>query len=245
LISKRVFRPKLIPTIGFVALFSTFVALGLWQLDRGEEKEVIYDNYLSKRSLPALDLNLLSKNENIDDLIWRRAFVTGRFINNSILLDNQVMNGVPGYFLYTPLRLGDQDRYVLINRGWVMADAYREIIPSFNTPEGNARISGMIKLPPATGIVLDEDLIESLSGEVRRVQRIRIEDLEKEPALNMMPVILRMDEDSAHGYVRKWMAPGFGTERHLGYAFQWFAMAAVLLLIYVIVNLKNKENNNG
>jgi len=40
--------------------------------------------------------------------------------------------------------------------------------------------------------------------------------------------VLLMDHDDEHGFLRHWIPSEFGPGKHFAYAFQWFAMAAVL-----------------
>jgi len=60
--------------------------------------------------------------------------------------------------------------------------------------------------------------------------------------------VILMDADAPDGFERVWQINvGFGPERHLGYAVQWFALAAAVLIIYVVVNLKraSKKDDNA
>mgnify|MGYP003492815404 CR=1 FL=1 len=48
-----------------------------------------------------------------------------------------------------------------------------------------------------------------------------------------------LDAGVPDGFERKWRpALGFGPERHLGYAVQWFAFALVAIVMFVALNLK-------
>ena len=50
----------------------------------------------------------------------------------------------------------------------------------------------------------------------------------------VLPFVLLLDQKEPHGFVRQWEPEEMAASRHFGYAFQWFAMAAVLsaLLIF-------------
>ena len=244
MVDSYVFKPGLMPTVAFIILFSALIMLGNWQLDRAGQKETIHVDYLSKKQQPPLDLNLFRTGDVFDDIIWRKGEVTGKFSQDGhVLLDNQVYKGVPGYFLYTPFLLESETRQLLVNRGWIAASAYRDIIPEIKTPTTRLTLSGTIKLSPLTGLVLGDNLIESFPGNVKRVQRLVLDSSETKEGLTLMPVILRLDGESSYGYNRDWAEAGSGKERHQGYAFQWFAMAGVLLVIYILVNMKKIEKN--
>ena len=50
---------------------------------------------------------------------------------------------------------------------------------------------------------------------------------------------------AADGYVRAWSAPGFPPMRHVGYAVQWFGLAAALLVIYIVTNFRRSNQDNS
>ena len=41
--------------------------------------------------------------------------------------------------------------------------------------------------------------------------------------------------------IREWAAPDLGVERHYGYAFQWFALSALILILYLIANVRRNH----
>jgi len=96
----------------------------------------------------------------------------------------------------------------------------------------------VIKGMPSTGITLKDLPPEKMMDGIYRVHRIDITILSGLLGQDLFDTILRLEPDSDHGYVRKWPVPGFGEAKHLGYAFQWFAMALALLVIYLVVNVK-------
>jgi surfeit locus 1 family protein len=60
------------------------------------------------------------------------------------------------------------------------------------------------------------------------------------PALQSRIVLL--DAEAADGFERLWQIElGFGPERHMGYAVQWFGMALTVFIIFIVVNLKRIE----
>ena len=38
---------------------------------------------------------------------------------------------------------------------------------------------------------------------------------------------------ASEGLLRDWTEPGSGVEKHYGYAFQWFALSALIAILYV------------
>lgn len=237
------FTPRLWPTLATLAVIPVLLALGQWQLNRAAEKQRGYDQYLQRRTQPALQLDAS------DPQVWkfpllqyRRISVRGRYdVGRHFLLDNQVHEGVAGYQIYTPLLLDGQEARVLVNRGWVAAGPDRRVAPVVGTPPGLMSLSGIAMLPPSSGIKLGENVPEKLAANVVRLQRIEMDRMMQEYAGKLLPYELRLDPGSAGGFTRKWREPGSGRERHLGYAFQWFAMAVVVALLYLFLNLQRAD----
>ena len=84
------FAPKLVPTLLTLIVFPVLISLGLWQLDRAEEKRVIDQGVNDAIAKPALRLNDANF-VTLNDEIYRSALLQGKYdINNQFLLDNFV-----------------------------------------------------------------------------------------------------------------------------------------------------------
>jgi len=228
------------PTVAVLILLPILLALGIWQLDRAAQKTALYGQYLQRSNLPPLSLNTaLAGGKNPKDLLWRRTTLSGTYDSDSqFLLDNQVLDGQAGYFIFTPFQLDGTGKRVLVNRGWLPANPDRMRLPVLSTPSGSMDLDGFIKEPPNTGIALSEDMYEDLAHGIMRVQKIDLDAISRRYGRPLLPVIVRLEPTSASGFIRRWRDPGSGREKHLGYAFQWFLMGATLIIIYIALNLK-------
>ncbi len=237
------FSPGLWPTVATLCVLPLLLYLGFWQLERAEQKSAALQHKLQRSNeAPLLSLEA---NTGIDSLLWRKARLSGVFDQAHIfLLDNQVVNGQAGYFVYTPFELANHNT-VLVNRGWIKAEADRSSVPMLRTPPGRSVVSGLIKAPPATGILLAENTDEALAVGLYRLQHIDPAEMNEKYQLTLLPYVVRLDAESKAGYVRKWRQADSGEAKHLGYAFQWFAMAGALLIIFLLVNLKKKTDGNN
>lgn len=224
----------------FLALF---ISLGFWQLDRAEYKRNLHSDFKDRQTSPALTLDQeivikLDKKE----LIWRHVNASGEFLEQyQILLDNQVHDTKAGYFVYTPFQLANANKFVLVNRGWALANLDRSVSPDYVLTDGVVDIEGIAKETPKTGVLLKDLPPEKVNEKTHRVQRIDLDELSELTQLDLMPFIIRLVPESDHGYVRKWQLPGSGENTHNGYAFQWFSFAAVLVIIYLVLNIKKIE----
>jgi surfeit locus 1 family protein len=237
------FNPGLWPTLATISILPILLVLGFWQLDRAEQKSVLQEIYLQRTiEVPVIDFKSAV---DVDSLLWRNTSLTGQFNHKyTFLLDNQVLNHRPGYYIFAVFELQNKIQ-VLVNRGWLAANPDRKITPEVDNPRNTVNINGVIKLVPATGILLAENTEEDLGENLFRLQQINVDDINAKHNLNLMPFVVRLDKSSVSGYIREWRQPGSGKEKHLGYAFQWFAMSAALLIIFLSVNLKKNTNDNG
>lgn len=235
-IGNRRFSPGLWPTIVTLSLLPLLIYLGLWQLDRAEQKSNLLEQKLQRSNdepittlLPGMDSG---------SLLWRKAVLRGVFRHSPVfLLDNQVLKNEVGYFVYSPFELNNGN-IVLVNRGWIKAGVTRDLIPDIPVPHDVSEITGVIKEAPFTGIALAQNTDEDLGKGVYRLQHIELEKLVKNYGLTLLPHVIRLEPESKGGFMRDWRKPGSGKEKNLGYAFQWFAMASALLIIFLVVNLK-------
>ena len=237
------FNPSLWPTLTVLLALPLFLYLGFWQLDRAEQKRTLHGEFEDRQGAIAIDLNReQGLHNNFDELRWRKVTMEGMFSRKlNILLDNQVVHGVAGYFVYTPFKLKGQDSWVLVNRGWVPAGDSRDNLPEVAAAEEALQIIGSVKSPPWTGILLAENIVEQFDEITVRVQKLELASIEKLLKFKLLPYVIRMNSESPVGFTRQWKVPGTGEERNLGYAFQWFAMAAAVLFIYLILNVKRAK----
>ena len=240
-----IFCPKLITSIFAVIFFILFLNLGFWQLDRAEQKRELQSFFNERQAKEIIDLNN-SFIKDSDNILWRKVTATGNFLERQqILLDNQVNAGQAGYYVYTPFKVKNSEDIFLVNRGWVPIGGDRNKSPNLILTEGEATIHGVFKKEPRTGVLLIENQVEKLNANVTRFQKIDIDEISAVTKIKLFPYIIRLSPESEHGYIRNWKLRNSGENVHIGYAYQWFAFAATLFIIYFVMNLKKKVKENG
>ncbi len=221
-----------------LSLTALFVVLGMWQLNRAADKRAVFAEFESRGNAAQVNLNHTGVGENAASAGYRAA-ATGRYRGITILLDNQIHQGRAGYLVYTALKLDGRNESVLINRGWVSADANRSHAPEIATPTLEQRLAGRLSPPPTRGLRLrGDDLIERLGDGIWRVQAVDFAALTATLGVELMPITVLLDGDAPDGFVRTWKPPGSNETRHLGYAFQWFALALTVMVVTVVVALR-------
>lgn len=229
------FRPQLWPTLAAVAAIALMLSLGDWQLSRAREKEARQAQHEQISQQPTIALP--STPVRFEDFQFRQVEARGTYVPlHTIYLDNKIVRGVAGYQIITPLRLGEAGAsamHVLVNRGWVAAGNDRRQLPQIATPAGQVTISGIATSPTQKTLELST---ETVSGQVW--ENLHLERYRKVSGLTLQPLLILQQDDTKDGLVRQWDRPDSGAARNLGYAFQWFAMALAVFIIYLVLSIK-------
>lgn len=179
----------------------------------------------------------------LEDFQYRGVEVRGVYLpKHTIYLDNKIHQGVAGYHVITPLRIDTSSMVVLVNRGWVAADRDRSKLPQVSTPEGTVAVSGIATAAVQKTLELSKEMV---SGQVWG--NLDLERYRDATGLTLQPIMILQQDDVKDGLVRQWARPDSGSARNLGYAFQWFAMALAVLIIYLVLSVKrerSKSNHN-
>lgn len=209
------------------------VSLGVWQLNRAEEKQVLLEQWQQEAE------NLAWQDMVSGDLTsGRPVTLTGMYGSRNWLLDNRTREGAPGYEVLTEFRPLEGPA-VVINRGWVKAPRTRDELPDIATPEGIFTLEGRISDYPVPPVLVDQPA----TGDQwpRRVQ-----SLPKQAARLEIPElpdrIVRLSREGQPGaYRADWEPDLMGPQTHYGYATQWFALAVALTILTVVASYRKRE----
>ncbi len=221
-----------------VVLLPVLVALGMWQLDRARIKLELAER-MEQRALAAHQ-PISPALVHAPSVEYLTGTARGQYdTTHQLLLDNRVLGGRPGYHVVTPLRIAGGETRLLVNRGWIPWGDDRSKAPAFATPSAQVEVSGELYIPTAGGFRLGEDP-PLANGRPTLWQRLDVERFAEQVPYPVQPVVMKLSPQAdAGGFVREWAPPRDGwIDRHRGYAFQWFALAATLLVVFVVVNLR-------
>ena len=209
------------------------VSLGNWQGRRADEKRALAERFAeAQRAAPAF---IPATRAPAAALAFKRLAVKGEFVPRfTVLLDNKVYKGRAGYFVVTPLRIaGSTTLHVLVNRGWIAAGARREDIPEVRTPAGEQTVEGY-------GLEHAPRVLAAGSGapEGRVWQGLAFEDYARWSGLALQPVFLEQQSPADDGLARDWPAPDFGIEKHVSYSIQWYLIAALSAVLFLVLGFE-------
>lgn len=181
----------------------------------------------------------------------------------TVYLDNRQMHGVPGFYVLTPFALEGTEQTVMVQRGWIQRNFVdRTKLGAVETPAGIVEVTGLIEPPPSHLLELGSAAgpapapapapaasapAEAASAPAAPAAAAPVAegyspirqnlDLEAFRAETKLPlrtdVSLQQGGPASEGLQRDWPAPALGLERHYGYAFQWFGLSALVVILYV------------
>ena len=222
------FRPRAWAALAAAAACAAGIALGNWQSGRAEEKRALGARI--EEGLQGSPIEISSGKLSADYLAWRHVAARGRFVDeHTVYLDNKLRRGRPGYEVVTPLRLNGM--HVLVNRGWVEAGKSREILPKVPVPAGEVRIEGLAlpRLPHVLQAGPDK-------GKVR--QNVDLASFAKETGLAFQPLVIEQHSSALDGLLREWPRPDTGIEKHEAYALQWYSLAGLAVVLFVVLSFR-------
>ncbi len=225
------FTPSLLPTLGAIALIALTVSLGRWQQNRAAEKMALQAQFDARSRTPPLNLN--NATEAASATRYRLAFAQGEWLKEKqIFIDNQVDESRPGYHVLTPLKLIGSPIHLLVNRGWIARGSAYPAPPDVAVPLGVIDISGMLVSPNTRFLELNR---ETVQGQVW--QNLTLARYRDRFGIDLFPLVLLAAQTAPELKPVK-ETPNVGVEKHQGYAFQWFAIATAVLLVWLAVNIR-------
>jgi surfeit locus 1 family protein len=206
------FRPRAWTLVLAGLACAAGIALGNWQTRRAEQKRALGAEPASKQ------------------VVARGVFLP----QHTVLLDNKLRHGRPGYEVITPLRLADSGLHVLVNRGWIAAPPTRDVLPQVRTPQGEVHIEGIAleHLPRAL------QMENASPGKVR--QNLDVKAYGEETGLRLQPIVIEQHSAIDDGLIREWPRPDAGIEKHESYALQWYSLAALAVILAAVFSFRKK-----
>jgi surfeit locus 1 family protein len=124
---------------------------------------------------------------------------------------------------------------VLVNRGWIAGLPDRSRLPEVITPGVTVQITGLAVVPSRRFLELSTNVAEG-----KLWQNLTLERYRRAFPISLQPVVIQQESDLADGLAREWDPPDLGVNKHYGYAFQWLALAATVLVFYLVTHARRR-----
>lgn len=204
-------------------LLPLLLGLGVWQLQRAQEKQQInrdIDLRLSQQPVHPSEIGDLKT--------YTPVRLQGYYRNEIHYLDNRTREGRVGYEILQVFVSGEDgeggEQRWLVNRGWMPAPASRDQLPEVTWPRAAKVITGFLYPVPKAEMEMPQ------GGRIQQLGAGFAEQLD----LLRPEWSIRLSADSDTALRTEWQLLNSPPQRHRAYAFQWFAMALALVVLWLI-----------
>lgn len=218
-----------------------FARLGIWQLDRLDERRA--QNEQLRAVLDSLPLDLAAPlPASVAELENRLALVTGTydFAQERVVL-LQTWQGRTGVQLITPLLIdGLADTAVLVNRGWVPQAEYEAgQLDNYQTVTGSVQVAGYL----ASSQPARDDTVTQAAQEVYRIE---VESIDAALPYDLLPIYLVESPEESIDVSSPFRAQrevDLSEGPHLGYAWQWLIFCVLTGGLYLVFVRRSEQQS--
>jgi len=218
--------------------------LGRWQLRRAEFKLHLATEISEKAQQEPLKAN--EKDWLLEQANYHQMIATGYWLpEQAVWLENRThplgrdpKTGIHvGFDLLMPLQLDMPSKRILwINRGWAPRD-FNQInqVPLVPTPREKVHITGIVFPDGGKTFELSKQTENHASDGLNIRENLNLQEEVQIQGGRILPFVLREKTGSIPDGLDKTL-PQYqsGVNTHYGYAFQWFGLALMTFLFWVI-----------
>jgi len=210
------------------------ISLGLWQIERANEKKVIISNY--DKLLVSTPI-ALQKEQPLEN--WQPIETVGAYQDLVIYEDNAINSGKAGFKVYHLFQNGD-GTFIFVHRGFIERNLIKNNLPRIDTPVGKKNIKGTTLFKQNNTFV--KNIEES---DIRIIQEFNTSVLiERFPILKdryLHPFLFNLDVRDADKFQPIEKRVNMTATKHIGYAIQWFGLCAALIILTIYAYRRKGE----
>jgi surfeit locus 1 family protein len=213
--------------------FGILIGLGTWQLQRLDWKRELIARAQSQLSAPTAPLPA----GDLAGLDFRRVSATGSYVHDAAFAFGFLAEGGrPGARLVTPFQL-DDGRVLLVDRGWLPEDLLPPNLPPDLQPSGRRTVEGVARW---RGEARRGWMTPADAPEHGRWYGWDVSAMAAALGLPLEPLVLVVERpEGPAGLLKAEPVTIDLPNDHLGYAITWYALALVLLAVYVGFSMSN------
>ncbi len=207
-------RVPVFATLIVAAAVAAMVALGIWQLQRAEEKEKYISVLEHNSALSAIDYP--TRDAFDETQLFRESHLECLGVENWRTQAGKSATGKTGYKYIAECKVADSEKTALVNVGVVYGS------PDKSPEWSGGPVRGVIFLEPDPRSLLEKMFSPSKKPGAMLVssQKIGALELPQPPSLDNIP------------------------NNHMAYAWQWFFFAFIAALIYVLALVKRSKESS-
>ena len=210
------------------------ISLGIWQIERANEKKLIIANY--DKLLVSAPV-ALQKNQMLNN--WQPIETTGTYEDTIVYEDNAINNGKAGFKVYHLFR-NDDGTFIFIHRGFIERNLIKNNLPEIEIPTEKKSIYGTTLFKQNNTFV--KNIEESDSRIIQEFNPSLL--IDKYPMLKdkyLHPFLFNLDIRDVNKYQPIEKPVNMTASKHIGYAIQWFGLCAALIILTIYAYRRKGE----
>ena len=210
------------------------ISLGMWQIERANEKKLIIANY--DKLLVSAPI-ALQKNQMLNN--WQPIETTGTYEDTIVYEDNAINNGKAGFKVYHLFR-NDDGTFIFIHRGFIERNLIKNNLPEVEIPTEKKSIYGTTLFKQNNTFV--KNIEESDSRIIQEFNASLL--IDKYPMLKdkyLNPFLFNLDIRDVNKYQPIEKPVNMTASKHIGYAIQWFGLCAALIILTIYAYRRKGE----
>ena len=210
------------------------ISLGMWQIERANEKKLIIANY--DKLLVSAPI-ALQKNQMLNN--WQPIETTGTYEDTVVYEDNAINNGKAGFKVYHLFR-NDDGTFIFIHRGFIERNLIKNNLPEVEIPTEKKLIYGTTLFKQNNTFV--KNIEESDSRIIQEFNASLL--IDKYPMLKdkyLHPFLFNLDIRDVNKYQPIEKPVNMTASKHIGYAIQWFGLCAALIILTIYAYRRKGE----
>jgi surfeit locus 1 family protein len=210
------------------------ISLGMWQIERANEKKLIIANY--DKLLVSAPI-ALQKNQMLNN--WQPIETTGTYEDTIVYEDNAINNGKAGFKVYHLFR-NDDGTFIFIHRGFIERNLIKNNLPEVEIPTEKKLIYGTTLFKQNNTFV--KNIEESDSRIIQEFNASLL--IDKYPMLKdkyLHPFLFNLDIRDVNKYQPIEKPVNMTASKHIGYAIQWFGLCAALIILTIYAYRRKGE----
>lgn len=237
-------RRYILITLLVLAAMAVMLRLGVWQLDRREQRLARNADLVAKLQAAPLSLNEAAGawplSTDRDVIRNTRAAATGHFdFARQLVLLQQPYEGQLGLHLVAPLVLDGSGKAILVDRGWIPGENLQTAaMAQYDDPAAPVTVDGFLQPSQILFGQAAERARDNPEPQQPKAEwyRIDVEAIQGQMPYELLPAYLLQSAGPAGNTGLPYrIEPEIDLSEgpHLGYALQWFAFAITAGVIYV------------
>lgn len=230
-------RPELIPTLFIGFMVALMFTLGVWQIERLQQKTDLLARIDAAQSRPPKDI-LSYPADRLPDYEWFNVRMTGHFLHDKELYATpRYYKEQLGYAILTPLAIDTPHGpvYALVNRGWVPPEKKDPASRSAANTAAPVTVEGVIRVFNKKGLFRpDNNPAKNIWFWYDIPAMAHYEGLDALPVVIDATRILSADGAPLTGGPLPFPLEINIRNDHLGYAITWFLMGLTGIVMFGI-----------